>query len=95
MKREYKIDGKGFKKLKNTQYILAYAALFLCIVLPVVLSFVATEITSQWISDLLMMVGVLTAFSSAGIASYIRYKKGSSYAGGPLRYCFRVDLWRI
>lgn len=84
MKREYKIDGKGFKKLKNTQYILAYAALFLCIVLPVLLSFVATEITSQWISDLLMMVGVLTAFSSAVIASYIRYKKGSSYAGSAL-----------
>jgi hypothetical protein len=84
VKRECKIDGKGFKKLKNTQYILASFALILCIVLPILLSLVSTEITSKWITDLLMMVGVLTAFSSAVIASYIRYKKGVSYATGAL-----------
>lgn len=84
MKNVKQLSDAGFKRMKTVQYILAFSALFLCIVLPVLLSFVATEITSQWISDLLMMVGVLTAFSSAVIASYIRYKKGSSYAGSAL-----------
>ncbi len=80
VKKAEQVKNQTLKKLKNMQYILACAGLFTCIVLPILLSLVSTEITSQWIADLLMMVGVLMAFSSAVIASYLRYKKSVSYA---------------
>ncbi|MBQ6788664.1 MAG: hypothetical protein IJO81_00580 [Clostridia bacterium] len=84
MKKVKTKSAEEFEKLKKAEYILAFAALLFCIVLPIVLSLFDAKITSMWISDAFLMTGIAMAYASAVIATYIRYRKSVSYAVGAL-----------
>ena len=80
MKKIKQTSEENFKKLRYTEYILAYTAFFMCIVLPIILSMINAGITSMWISDVILMTGILMAVAAAGIAVFLRYNKGDTYA---------------
>ena len=80
MKKAKSLSEEKLRRLKKAEYILIFAALLFSIVLPIVISLVNAELTSTWIADTLLMTGIVLATASAVIATYIRYKRGVSYA---------------